>query len=1005
MEERPNFYLLLELSYDPPETSEKVISQTIKDKKLEWGKKVNHPQNGPKFREYIRLIPSIEQVMLDSESRIEEAKEALEKKKAEQIKQEKEKNKILNGYINILSAKGYVTPLEIKRMEQDTKLPQTEIMKKMVVPLQEGKQVSQVKEKDSLQPEKMKIISQLLTELAVVPKVGSVPTLYDVLEQPEKADRGILYTISQEQYRKYQNKGKGSNETENKKQVYSQAKTLFETEELYQKYNEALKKARFEMIVPYIDIAAADRVIDYSVYKQLLKEAGKEGLLQKDAKQRIAHYCQQKNILLITSNVANTEELELIQCGSCGSINKEDTNHCYHCGSPMHTSCYACHSPIHVGDTHCTKCGVMKEGKYLHDRFLKDGNLALKMYDLITAENLLLRAQYYFNGKDVENALQKLANRKNEMDSQLSRVEAEVKKRRYYSANKEWKLLENYRWTNQAQIKVLRNEITNRLSMTEAYLKQASQRTDVKESIHYYLEAINCSTDCQEALSKLNNYPPDPPTRLEANLSEEEIVLTWVKSNSEGNLAYQIIRKENSPIENRDDGEVIGEIIGNKFIDNKSLSGKIYYYSVVTKRFGALSSMATAIGPIMRMPEVEQLKAYPENGGIVLTWKNLVKTQVEVWKKEGSIPTGRGDGIKLNGVKGSGVIDNDIESDKQYGYLVICQHKDGNGRFLLSKGKSILTMGVELNPITTYISNIAGNKIELNCLDQIKSKEEIFYYVADRPFEAFKFGEVRSYSQLSNKLAHFSYKQANTDGKCVVNIVPSRVNYILPILKSGNLAIVCKAIAVKEIVDVSQLSGKKDANGSFFLQWSWPKDIEEVLVVYSEQDFPKTPMESGAVQRSCSKTAYDAFNGYKMDNINSFKELYFTIYVGEEVNGEKLYSQGVHFYHTNEKPHEIMYSIDRKGMFKKKVVLSIQCSDVGVKSPALVVVKQSGRQPLSRNDGVEVLTIDEGTDLSSLQLDISDHQEQNTFFKLFYQHEKDITRFVLDPIGDLTIGK
>lgn len=1002
MEERPNFYLLLELSYDPSETNERIIEQAIKDKKLEWGRKVNHPRNGQKFRDYLGFVPMIEQVMLDSELRMEEANEAREIKKAEIVKQEKEINKKLNGLINVLSSKGYVTPEEIKRIGKEVKLSTEEIEKELVVPIQVDASDSiftSEKESDCLQLEKMKQIGQLLHKLSITPKVGSVLSLYDALDQPEQANLIDLFSLSQEQYRKYQNKGKGSSITENKKQVYSQAKTIFESDELRRKYDEALKEMRFKMIIPYIEVAAINGKIDFPVYKQLLKEAANEGLNKDDAKQKIGHYCQKQKILLMTTKVTKSNDLEFQQCGSCGSVNKDDAYHCHHCGFALQTTCYSCQSKIQVGDVRCTQCGVYVAGKYHHDRLLKNGYLALYVYDLFRAEEAFLKAQYYYKSSEVLNAFQKVSNVRKEMESQLARVEAEVKKKRYYGADQEWNRLLKF-GSFAKEHESIRHEITNRLSMTESFLKRASEAKSLEEASRYYFEAIECSVDCKLALNKINSYPPEPPSQLTVSVHEEEISLTWAPSPSEGNLVYQIVRKEGSPSSYVGDGEVIGEVNGSTYTDYQTDVGKSYFYAVVTKRFSTLSKTCVINGPVMRLAEVEQLEARPESGDIHLRWKASAKTKVEVWKKEGSIPTGRGDGIKLNGVKGNEVVDREVDSDKQYGYLVISQYVDQDGKFLLSNGKSIMTMGIEIEPLMSFTAKIKGNQAIIKAGK--KPNDELFFFVANRPFKLFKLRDFYSFSTLKTKLKNAACKQADVEGTCMVNVVRNQTTYILPVTKNGDAAVIGMEKTVKEIEDVFGVTGKTEKDGSFYLQWTWPKDIEEVLVVYSEKDFPKEPTEAGTIQRSCSKTAYQAFNGYKIDNIYNFKEIFFTLYVGEEMNGKKVYSQGTSFYHTNVKPIEILYSVDMKGLFKKKAFLTVNSSNPDVLSPELVVVKQVGRHPLSRKDGVEVWKIEEGTDLHSLEIDLSYYQESNACFKLFYQNEKDSMRFLLEPIGDLT---
>src|SRR6056297_4322796 len=106
--ERENFYILLELSIDPPETDPAVIEKQIKKKKAEWSKLRNHPTKGLQAQKNISLIPEMEKVMLDPQLRAEEleaAKGAIQKGKENKYPE-------IDRHIDILMGKGFIAPEE-----------------------------------------------------------------------------------------------------------------------------------------------------------------------------------------------------------------------------------------------------------------------------------------------------------------------------------------------------------------------------------------------------------------------------------------------------------------------------------------------------------------------------------------------------------------------------------------------------------------------------------------------------------------------------------------------------------------------------------------------------------------------------------------------------------------------------------------------------------------------------------------------------------------------------
>src|SRR6056297_4161252 len=121
--ERKNFYILLELSLDPPETDPAVIEKQIRKKKAEWSKLRNHPTKGLQAQKNISLIPEMEKVMLDPEKRAEE----LEAAKGEIRKGKESKFPEIDRHIDILMGKGYITKDEVIKLAGVHGLSENEI--------------------------------------------------------------------------------------------------------------------------------------------------------------------------------------------------------------------------------------------------------------------------------------------------------------------------------------------------------------------------------------------------------------------------------------------------------------------------------------------------------------------------------------------------------------------------------------------------------------------------------------------------------------------------------------------------------------------------------------------------------------------------------------------------------------------------------------------------------------------------------------------------------------
>lgn len=71
-----NYFLLLELSFDPPENNEEKIKAAISAKRAQWSKEKNNPQKKAAVSEYLENLDKITAVMLDPKARKDEAAKA-----------------------------------------------------------------------------------------------------------------------------------------------------------------------------------------------------------------------------------------------------------------------------------------------------------------------------------------------------------------------------------------------------------------------------------------------------------------------------------------------------------------------------------------------------------------------------------------------------------------------------------------------------------------------------------------------------------------------------------------------------------------------------------------------------------------------------------------------------------------------------------------------------------------------------------------------------------------
>ena len=100
---RPNYYILLDLPFDPPVEDENQIRAALNKKLSEWRRNTNHPRLQQQVKYYISLKQNMEEVMLnDPQARKNEAAAAKNQAQAEQMKEIKEREarpiRVLGGH-------------------------------------------------------------------------------------------------------------------------------------------------------------------------------------------------------------------------------------------------------------------------------------------------------------------------------------------------------------------------------------------------------------------------------------------------------------------------------------------------------------------------------------------------------------------------------------------------------------------------------------------------------------------------------------------------------------------------------------------------------------------------------------------------------------------------------------------------------------------------------------------------------------------------------------------
>ncbi|MBW1899229.1 MAG: hypothetical protein JRI61_09235, partial [Deltaproteobacteria bacterium] len=344
---RKNFYILLDLSTEPPEEDLEKIAAAVKKKQTEWSRLLSHPSKGIQAKQFISLIPEIQKVMADPDLRKKEAmgaKKLLEKenqykfltidrqlsiflskgavtsreiqelvklhsvetdeilkwmlkkeKKEEAVSRtpenkpsykKKDKLKTIISNLGIRMRKGYVTDEEINKLANQHKVDKNEILKQIKYP---------VRSKNDGVPEKPKTIDlSIIKAIDMNLEIVGKSSLYEFLNLSAGSDLKTLKKNSEQKRTEILNLSKKDAEATPGSTLTGHCLTIFSNEKTRTAYDVTRARHFLATLNSDIEIAETDGVIRTEYFEAIASNAVKFGMDYEGACDYIEEYCRTK---------------------------------------------------------------------------------------------------------------------------------------------------------------------------------------------------------------------------------------------------------------------------------------------------------------------------------------------------------------------------------------------------------------------------------------------------------------------------------------------------------------------------------------------------------------------------------------------------------------------------------------------------------------------------------------------------------------------------------------
>ena len=970
-----NYFLLLELPFDPPETNSKIINNAITKKQAQWSRDMINPMKKAEASQYMAQIDKIRNVMLNAELRQEEAENA------KKIKCDHKKE--LDSKLTLYRAKGDI--LADKDLKQLVRIfgrfgfTETEIRQAF-----EKKSFQKpVLETEVLDKSQAKNVKNFMRQLNLEDK-----TLYDFLNLMPTASCGQLCDVAESIKKEILSKGNPTGIDNARQSLCGLCAVIFKNTENKKRYDNYVNLTRYGKVNDAIDEMALGN-------QKRIEPKMKEGLIDfavsqyqltvSDASIYINNYCEYMRYVLPENRII---------CGICNTENPAGTTNCVKCGKALIIQCPSCGTENNNSAKSCAKCGFDFTQMERAIELLRQAKKKCSIKEWDEAEGLLREAKILWpNHVDVALLEKSIVEAKKINFETVSDIKKDIEEKRMYSARAK------IEQASAKGIKVdesLSDKVSNAIKNVESRLSQLDTTSD-DVAFHTLISLIGIVSDSKEVSQGLKKFPPNSCKELQGQINGNSLILKWAPSSSEGNIIYKLIRKENNYSNALDDGILIYEGKRLEYVDNNIQKNTVFCYSLFVERLGVSSLPTKLITPIAIVDAVENMKSVGGDEMVTLSWKkaSTVK-EIKLWKYCGIerpdderqyeiIPCTRLDGLTIH----------DLKNGQQYWFAVSAGHILNGRSYFSEKVYSSAVPQKPIDPLQGFTVQYSNDLFQATW--QKTQWEVILFYSKTEP--KYTIGIVYDIEELLEKYQKIELSlKSKTNADFKINFIGEC--YIIPGVISATNVILNKPSYISAVPCVKNVSFDLNSSSTeMYVNFTWPPKVERSMIVYRMDDYPTGTDDPLATKIECNKRQYEANEGIVISN-PAEGTFYASLYTYFEIEGRRIYSEEVRALLSNEPQKEIYYCIKYKkaGFFRKKYTLTINIEVRGkCVFPPFVIVGKFKSTPLKRGDGEIVCSIDTNSEIENeytFSFDISPLRPE-TRLKMFFTNDKYYKSFKL----------
>ena len=969
-----NYFILLELPFDPPETDNNKILEAIAKKKDQLSKDQINPVKKAKASEYLGLIEDMKKVMADPAARKEEAA------KAKKIKDAKVKE--LEGKLKLYRAKGdTLADKDLKMLVKNFGsfgFTEAEILKRFGTG---SKKEEKIDPSEVLDKAIARNIKTQMQSLDMKDK-----TLYDFLSLPPSSSCGQLVEAADTMKKKLLAKGEKSGRDNAAQQLCGLCVTVFKDPPSKKKYDNYVNLTKYGGVNDAIDELALSnqKRIEPKMKEGLIDIAvGQYKLSVPDASVYINHYCEYMGYTLPENKIV---------CGLCGTENPAGTINCSKCGKPLIIPCPSCGTENNNSAKVCAKCGFDLTKMEAAVDMLRQAKEKYAAKDLEEAERLVKQAKAYWpNHPDIMALEKTIADERKKASDTIGAIMQDIQEKRIYAAQTKIDQAKANGFTVDPTVS---NKVATVIRNVEAELA-AMRSASGDAAFTIAMKLTDLISDSDELNQSLKKFPPDEVSAVACKRVGDVVTLSWKASPSIGDITYKVVRKANTHANGPEDGTVVYTGKELTYTDSGVPKNTVIYYSVFAVRIGVHSKAARLEEAVAIVDKVTKLKAIGGDGMITLSWEKApTVNEIRVYQYCGmdrpqnesayqSVPCTRLDGLLVNG----------LTNGSNYWFAISAGHN--------LNGKTYFSEMVYLSAVPQRPAKPLQN-FDVKLVDEVfqatweqSEWDVIFFYAKQKP--EYGIGTIYDLSELLQKYEKIDINlKSLTEAEFRLNFVGEC--YIVPGVINASNVILNTAAYISSVPGVKGISyDLNTAATEMYVNFTWPKKIDRSVLVYRMDTYPNGIDDPLAHKIECSKRQYDANEGILINN-PAQGTFYAEVYTYFEAENHRVYSDPCRALLSNEPQKDVFYTFKYKkgGFFNKKCTLTVEIETSGsCVFPSFAVVSKFKSTPLKRSDGDIVCTVEENTEIrGSHTFEFTvDAMRPDTRLKLFFLNDKNYKAF------------